>query len=64
MAGKVLNIEGSSPLQLYLGFIGLKPAIAHICIYPSVRDIYNEENSYHINISSIPVVFTDKRRIY
>ena len=30
------KIKGSSPLQHRNGLIGLRPAIAHICIYPSV----------------------------
>ena len=30
------KIKGCSPLQHSNGLIGLKPAIAHICIYPSV----------------------------
>ena len=30
------KIKGSSPLQHRNGLIGLKPAIAHICIYLSV----------------------------
>jgi len=34
-AGLCLN-RGSSPLQHRNGLMGLKPAIAHVCIYPSV----------------------------
>ena len=36
MAGNELNIKVYSPLKLRSGLTGKKPAIAHICIYPSV----------------------------
>lgn len=36
MAGVELNFKVCSPLKLHSGLTGKKPAIAHICIYPSV----------------------------
>jgi hypothetical protein len=45
--------NGCSPLQLHLGLIGLKPAIAHICIYPSVNFLTKMKSKHFFTILSL-----------
>ncbi|WP_338395898.1 hypothetical protein [Fulvitalea axinellae] len=47
------KIKGSSPLQHLIGLISLKPAIAHICIYPSVSGNFNKKQKQYFNMKNV-----------